>query len=1565
MPERITIQQDILNKQLQLNTQAQQLQQLELQHQLLNSNGKAIEDALLNSAGNSREFLLGRQVENNRTLNDVIRQLDGINRLKEKLTGELAQLEKDLVHTRDTTEDAYYAYTLSVGAMNAGIPVLLFPVKLETRFHRENTGQHQLWIRVYPDVCQNEIDRNYLTEEEVLSILDYLEAGTDLIATRHGNNRNAFIKSWMARQGANLAKQLRSYADAEDAAQKDDIKKKLRTDIVSTPPVAAANTLPQKFVFRLTNQSGKVVHTVVGNAVPDKLPMAPDEKNNQSAWLHDFDTAVRLGMGAKINITSAEFQNGFSKLVVWGVRHSKKPMEEKTVLENLFDNHFYSSKGLAILRQGTPTNNADDANAGYSWTADLEYKPGAPPVNAPSALRNTESESFKLNDGQWLSQSLGLDDALFQKVENGKNNAINQARRMNGALYPATLGNYLTQMMQPMFRQADVDRIESFFVNYVSAIGPLPVLRIANQPYGILPASVFKKVQVNSSDRMRNDILAILKIWYTHWESQVPSVKRVDGVKSLSVDDMMDILSLHPTSVSFYQRYMEQAETKANAVNATNDQVKLDANWVESQVVRPAAITSNAAAYGFSTIDRPLIFTSIFQTQQNKLSGAWVEAAEPAYGLALPEAFSETAGLRKNYIDWLLTNTLDSITRGKGFDGDKGALLYLLLQYAYQLKYTESGIYLKATALGKPVDEVLLQYKDNQVIASVNNASLSLLYQPEEKITGSRTQSLYEYIDVSTKRNAGSSEGIVKMQHYQSYLQAIRDLPTAALKRAMSGHFDVCSHRLDAWITGVVNSQLRRQRKQANSDEWSKGIFMGAYGYLENIQQSSRNTYGYLLAPSLNHAAAGAILKNAQLSYAGNAKNPYNINISSTRVKWAMHIIECMRNGQELPEVLGYRFERSLHDQQLDKYIKELRDAYPLVAGMQTANAATEETVSPRNVVHGLKLITAFESNASGVYNKLPGITNADRNKVQQAIGDIQHCLDAVKDILMAEGVYQTVSANFDRGAAALDAVQQATHIPDLEVINTSRKGVLLTHRMAWQWPVTPADPRQQSMHALLTPAVNAWLRKVLPDPKAVVCKCVVDNQVMTVTQSDLQLEPIDMLHVVNFSEERALSLLDDLVYAHLAQAHSISKLEIEYTAKDDPASFTFFELGALLQPLRKMIVAGSYLRSSSFIYNSESVAEPYTPVQAGARAGVLHVRDLLKGLNMAQYAGLENQQNIDSIITKIAALYGRLVRAGESQYGAGSLLDSLFAEKDKPAAERVMPSQSIAAFISNVTASVDARIKRLDEILKAIDLELARQAGNGNAALYSFDMLLADVRNCLGSECMMLPAVQLQGGDELNNSAADTAALLSYCIATTGMDFPEEEWLMGIAQVREKMQHVQQAVQYASLLKQPLSLKPLQLPYEKNDRWLAVQFRDDKNDFTPKDKLLYTCIGETALSYAQPFCGIVIDEWTEQVPGKTETAGLSFHYNQPNAEAPQTMLLVTPPVLGEGNKWSMEDVHDTILSTMDLARIRAVEPKQLDATPLAQLLPAMVMKSTLHNLSPVLNLSQNIFYKP
>ncbi|QIY93187.1 hypothetical protein HEP87_01970 [Streptomyces sp. S1D4-11] len=99
---------------------------------------------------------------------------------------------------------------------------------------------------------------------------------------------------------------------------------------------------------------------------------------------------------------------------------------------------------------------------------------------------------------------------------------------------------------------------------------------------------------------------------------------------------------------------------------------------------------------------------------------------------------------------------------------------------------------------------------------------------------------------------------------------------------------------------------------------------------------------------------------------------------------------------------------------------------------------------------------------------------------------------------------------------------------------------------------------------------------------------------------------------------------------------------------------------------------------------------------------------------------------------------------------------------------------------------------------------------------------------------------------------------------------------------------------------------------------------------------------------------GLVVDAWAESVPEpagaggtdgqgaqpdqevREELGGLAFHYDQPDARAPQALLLALPPDRGRG--WRMEDIHAVVEEAFALARIRGMD--LTDFTELRGLLP-------------------------
>ncbi len=93
--------------------------------------------------------------------------------------------------------------------MAGPFPILLLPLRIETRFKTTAAGAPQLWVRVYPDTCLVDGFEGSLTEQEVTNARAFwaaiwraggdeaLEraASRDIVAS-HGSGR----ASWVVRQ---------------------------------------------------------------------------------------------------------------------------------------------------------------------------------------------------------------------------------------------------------------------------------------------------------------------------------------------------------------------------------------------------------------------------------------------------------------------------------------------------------------------------------------------------------------------------------------------------------------------------------------------------------------------------------------------------------------------------------------------------------------------------------------------------------------------------------------------------------------------------------------------------------------------------------------------------------------------------------------------------------------------------------------------------------------------------------------------------------------------------------------------------------------------------------------------------------------------------------------------------------------------------------------------------------------------------------------------------------------------------------------------------------------------
>ena len=189
---------------------------------------------------------------------------------------------------------------------------------------------------------------------------------------------------------------------------------------------------------------------------------------------------------------------------------------------------------------------------------------------------------------------------------------------------------------------------------------------------------------------------------------------------------------------------------------------------------------------------------------------------------------------------------------------------------------------------------------------------------------------------------------------------ALADVPTARLERLLAEHVDLCSRRLDAWITALYAQRLQRLR----ATNAARALHLGAFGWVENVRPAAREPLPQDALPAALRDPTGlpvfaryrtpqdAVSRWEVLDWGHEieiegvnvATGDYivgdadgvAVNLSSRRMRAAIALTQ-VRSGQPIGALLGYQLERGLHEDhpgvELDTFIGVLRDRFPLLSG--------------------------------------------------------------------------------------------------------------------------------------------------------------------------------------------------------------------------------------------------------------------------------------------------------------------------------------------------------------------------------------------------------------------------------------------------------------------------------------------------------------------------------------------------------------------------------------------------------------------------------------------------------
>ena len=1523
----------------------------------------------------------------------------------------------------------------------AGQPIVLFPIRLETRFIKMVDGGSELRIRVYPDTVHIDSHEPELTADEQVW------------------GRHFWEETWRASTDEERAKsawrQLADRFDPPRAAWIARVLRPLNSDDRPDEPLApnkpfetapafptidtkaeawtrapVTRVLPNQWIF-LGYKNGQLVVNDKGKPIPDSLPTGPDprpvDENSSSEelgiddgmkWMIDFDEAEQKGMGIRVRMTSDAAAAGLDFLLVFGVKDSPGGTADWSKrLAELLNAHHYTD-GLSFVREGTPSNNTLDAPSGFSST-DPGHQGSYDAERASSAFKPGDKTNADL-----LTSAFGLNNAgpVFANLPEGLAREQFDARQMNTALWPATLGYFLLQMMgvgttsESPLVDADIEWVRDHFIEHVRANGPLPALRVGKQPYGILPVTSLsawkpprgKETLYGKDSALRGFLDNLRKVYRRNFQN-VPRLGRTDDIdQAKGIDkDLAEVLSMEARSSNYSMRnlmgrhYLEHLWVYLSAnyyvdvweppmddpppepepfvpepppddlsprerIAWIREQRRLadDAEtarraWAAIMAARERRIrfiaSKNAAtAAWWNTQDqrastllssleltwKPRIARGVFASQTTNFTGSLVQV-EPV------------SSLSPNYIEALLAaRNLENIRNEILQPNPQPTMLYKLLRHSMLLEYGAAASRLLNLSPDARREQELIN------ISALPTQTIWDTFKKSINVTGEGTKEIGAYLLGPSGEPDAREPRLKPLIDFRASLAHLKSLNVNRLEELMTGTLDLCSHRLDAWITSFATKRLSEIRSGNPTN-----VLIGGYGWVLNLKPNAAqvqipapegvqgtvfeltNNPGFVHTPSLTQASTVAVLRSGHLAHAGNGKpnDLLSIDLSSERVRLASWLLDGVRQGQPLGALLGYRFERRLQEARQAKFILPFRELAPLVANKleqtQAPGTISVEAIAANNVVDGLRLNDLWQQTQKDpalaqqkeddFFGQLPPMTPDEKSAVKTQLMALNDSVDALSDALMAETVHQVVRGNPLRAASTVEAIAGGeAPPPELEVVRTPRSGIALTHRVVTLFSGDPVIPTEwgtpaNPVRANAEPHLNAWVARLLRNPVNV--RCLVDRlepgtgkvlETKELRLNQLRLSPLDFIYAVEGAEEGQQAEIEQRIcYGIMRKPDGFapgSLLRVNPGRKQQwPATdLGYGEFNEMVRAARKMITGTRGIDAADLDLPERTTEFSLDLVELEKRVAAAEVflRRTPNDFKVAMAAPPgANLDPLRALIIRSAA-YGV---PGAVPLSAGGNADSdrqiLFTQAasiQKELSQRVEQLTAIVAGFNASTATVEERR----------------------------DHALARLRIVFGKQFVVMPRFTAANASELEQALANSTSLQG------GDPFASTTWFKRMSRVRDGVSRLNATLNYSEAVRtgEMLKLNIAQLPHNNDDRWVGLPLEPGKS--LPGGKLSIAVQSSAALDVRKPLAGLLIDEWVEVVPSANETTGIALQYDRPSSAPPQTILLAVPPELEV--PWTVWSLQQVLLETLDLARVRAVDPDALNET--GHYLPAL-----------------------
>ena len=736
---------------------------------------------------------------------------------------------------------------------------ILLPVRLETRFK-----DGDLWLRVVPDEPWFVRDDPRITPGELAALQRYVAAPLN----PDGGMPQAF-SDLAAAVGAPRAVALHrafvvTAVDGTRSVRQPDPDEQ-RTD----PALPRIVGFPTQLSVWAADAAG--LHQVLTLSVDRSRLLAdfadPDLPGDRR-WWQDWDEAIAAGVAGVI--PAASLTDPVQALYVAGLGDGD-PLE-------LFGGLAADGR-LGLLQPGQPTNSVEGAPAAAlaadpaTWWGILQGSPGAGDLDVSTALTGDPARLGNLPGGDVAQR--GPASALVT------------------ALWAALWGFAASQVFDVTRGGAAAD----WAASALYPEGAYPVLRVGQQPYGLLTTTAWSQWQPDAGDPALEAPLvrALLILRARHAASS-----RARGTAAgKDTDGLLDLIADTPSSGRY--RFRQAWPLELWWLSAVSSGLPLQwpvfaKAWTARYPLADELELSPLRRYGARGVSRrvglPLVVPS--DGSSSDVPGLLGKLADAALGT--PTVFASTASAEANVLG--------------------GSRASLLLRLAMRSIQVVIGDLARERADGIAFDPEPFARSRNE------RGRLQLLIAgatpPDPATAGQTSAQLHQVADA---------------------LKALAAVPVPELERRLRATIDTSTHRIDPWLTAVP--QRRLDALQATGSLQRR---VGCYGWVDAPApgQPGPTPGGLLHTPSASSALAAAVLRDRALS---DPSPRWDLDIASRSVRGAERIAAEVRAGAFPAEVLGREVERVVGT--IDD-IATLRRDYPV----RTEHAG-------RRVCNGLAVLAA------------------------------------------------------------------------------------------------------------------------------------------------------------------------------------------------------------------------------------------------------------------------------------------------------------------------------------------------------------------------------------------------------------------------------------------------------------------------------------------------------------------------------------------------------------------------------------------------------------------------------